>query len=222
MTGPPERMVECFGSKLGVQAPDVAKLALRAIEGACLKRPYGPLRATALARWATSLERRVGLNLFLSGSGTVDARFVRQRRAEVLPPPSRRSLAEPLAQGKFRRYVHPLPPGCAPENEPGYDYTMDPAKKTCVCSQNGNILAVHLPGLFKAGDGLERLAAVVACAAVAMPFSTGPSRLVDPDEVPSFRRPVQRPLFERARRTGRAWTPRARRRRRRCGRARWT
>eukprot|EP00741_Cyanophora_paradoxa_P016924 tig00020944_g16345.t1 len=153
MTGPPERMEEHFGSELGLSPPPVDLLALRAIEGAFLGRPHGPPHASALASWAVSPERRVALPCNLLGGG-VDSRFIRQQRAE----------------GKFAAYVAPLPPGCSKEDEARHDYVLDRGAQTCI-SLGGALAAVHLPGLFREGAGIERVAAAVACASTAFTFS---------------------------------------------------
>eukprot|EP00741_Cyanophora_paradoxa_P019195 tig00000215_g18531.t1 len=153
MTGPPGRMAEHFGSKLGLSPPPVDLLALRAIEGALLGRPHGPPHASALAAWATSPERHVALPCNLLGGG-VDSRYIRRQRAE----------------GKFAAYVAPLPPGCSTEDEARHDYVLDRGAQTCI-SLSGVLAAVHLPGLFREGAGIERVAAAVACASTAFNFS---------------------------------------------------
>eukprot|EP00741_Cyanophora_paradoxa_P023443 tig00021583_g22647.t1 len=153
MTGPPDRLAEHFGSELGLNPPPVDLLALRAIEGALLERPHGPPHASALAAWATSPERCVVLPCNLLGGG-VDSRFIRKQRAE----------------GKFAAYVAPLPPGCSKEDEARHDYVVDRGAQACI-SLSGALAAVHLPGLFREGAGIERVAAAVACASTAFRFS---------------------------------------------------
>eukprot|EP00741_Cyanophora_paradoxa_P004963 tig00000104_g4813.t1 len=74
------------------------------------------------------------------------------------------------------------------------------AAYTCI-SLGGALAAVHLPGLFREGAGIERVAAAVACASTAFTFS------------------IRRSIMYNEARTRSCWTRRARRPRRRCGRA---
>eukprot|EP00741_Cyanophora_paradoxa_P022111 tig00021434_g21343.t1 len=158
MTCPPAAMAQLYGSALGLgagprpqqpPAADVSLLALRAIEGAFLERPHGPPHAAAAAP--------------------------APRHARLQRPLRRQAQARPgaAAMGALRPLVQPLPPGCPEEHEARHDFLLDRGAQTCL-ALGDEVAAVHLPGLFKEGDGLGRLAAAVACGAMAFPFAERP------------------------------------------------
>eukprot|EP00741_Cyanophora_paradoxa_P018426 tig00021046_g17790.t1 len=155
MSGPPERMAELLGAKLGLEPRPVDLLALRAIEAAFFERRHGPPRVAEVASWAMVPERRVTLNCHAPGGGEVDERFIREHKR---------------AKGKLGPFVKPLPPGCSAADEALHDYVLDRASQACV-SLCGEVVAVHMPGLFQQGQGIERVAAAVACGSVALPFA---------------------------------------------------
>eukprot|EP00741_Cyanophora_paradoxa_P014443 tig00020801_g13930.t1 len=164
MLGPPAREAELYGSELRLRSGKrleprpVAEWTLRALQGAFLDDPHGPLHAVAVAKRAVSPPQTLVLSCNLPGGGEVDTRFIQ----EVL-----------RAQGALCHGLKPLPPGLPGREVRKHDAVMGRGTFTRLVL-GGELAAAHLPDLFWDAEGaaIKRVAAVVACGSVAMPFAS--------------------------------------------------
>eukprot|EP00741_Cyanophora_paradoxa_P013533 tig00000179_g13066.t1 len=149
MLGPPAREAELYGSELRLRSGKrleprpVAEWTLRALQGAFLDDPTGPCTPSRCN---------------LPGGGEVDTRFIQ----EVL-----------RAQGALCHGLKPLPPGLPGREVRKHDAVMGRGTFTRLVL-GGELAAAHLPDLFWDAEGaaIKRVAAVVACGSVAMPFAS--------------------------------------------------
>eukprot|EP00741_Cyanophora_paradoxa_P008852 tig00001387_g8569.t1 len=164
MLGPPAREAELYGSELQLRSGQrleprpVAEWALCALQGAFLDNPQGPLHTVVVAKRALSPPQTLVLSCNLPGGGEVDTRFIQ----EIL-----------RAQGALCHGLEPLPPGLPGREERKHDAVMGRGTFTRLVL-GGELAAAHLPDLFWDAEGIaiKRIAAVVACGSVAMPFAS--------------------------------------------------